>query len=958
MPDYMELLAENKALSEEVKRLRAENAEMKARLGIVEPQLTESGATDHALQKDHLINKFSTPEEKIALFKSLFVGRMDVFARRWYGVTSGKSGYQPVCGNEWDDELCDKKKYKCSACPNRKLLSLTDQDLYRHLAGKDSYARDVVGVYPMLTDETCAFCCVDFDDDGFKEAANAYHSVCTANGVPAYIERSRSGEGAHIWIFFDSPIPAKTARQLVSGLLTQTMEQNKSVDFTSYDRILPNQDTLPAGGFGNLIALPLQGHARKNGNSLFVDESFTPFADQWAFLSGIQRIDSGIVDALAARICKPSELGALVSESDETPWKQKAKQVTALDFGGSLTVICADMIYISAEQLTAQTRNAILRLASFKNPDYYRTQAMRMPVYNKPRVICCAESRDGYIALPRGCLSALTELLDQSGVIYEVRNETNAGISIPVSFNGKLREEQQKAADALLQEEIGVLSATTAFGKTVVASYLIGERKTNTLILVHTQALMEQWKKSLEQFLTFDITPPEQKKGRGRKKAWSPVGQLGAGKDTLHGMVDIAVMQSLISNNEVKSVVKDYGMVIVDECHHVSAVNFETVLKKVNAKYVYGLTATPTRQDGHHPIIFMQCGPIRYRVDAKEQAKKRDFSHFLVPRFTSFRKNYEPGTMITQIYTDLMKSELRNGLIISDALKNIERGRKPIILTERKEHAKALKELLTGKCQNVIVLTGAASAKEKRETMQALDAIPDEEPLIVIATGKYVGEGFDYPRLDTLFLALPIAWKGKVAQYAGRLHRNYPGKKEVLIYDYADIHIPVLERMYQKRLKSYAAIGYQVKYDSDLTAAPDIIYDGKSFYPVYLQDLKSAAKETLVVSPFMRKSRLKQLLPVFAEAIQNGVTVTVVTRPVEDYSGENVRLTKDNLQMLESVGVKIIQRSSFHQKFTIMDNKTVWYGSVNFLSFGTNEESVMRFESYDLAGVLSDTVVG
>ena len=957
MLTYEELLAENRRLSEEVSKLKAENSELKAKLGITVASSVKFLQPDEGVEEKTIVNKYSAPEKKIALFSSLFAGRTDVFARRWYGVASGKSGYQPVCGNEWDEALCDKKKYKCSACPNRKLLPLTDGDLFAHLAGKDKYARDVVGVYPMLTDEACAFCCVDFDDEDYKTASIAFQSACTGNGVSSYVERSRSGEGAHVWIFFETPIPAKTARQLISGLLTHAMALNKQISFSSYDRILPNQDTMPAGGFGNLIALPLQGMARKSGNSLFVDETFTPFEDQWAFLSGVRKIGAASVEALISQICKPTELGALVSESDEAPWKQSPKALTAMDFGGSVTITHANMLYVPAEQLSPQGRNAILRLASFKNPDFYRTQAMRMPVYNKPRVICCAEKQDGFLAVPRGCLPALTALLENSGVIYEIQNETNAGTPIPVRFAGELREEQKPAAQALLEDQLGVLSATTAFGKTVLAAYLISERKTNTLVLVHTQALMEQWKKSLEQFLRFDVTPPEPKKGRGKKTAWSPVGQLGAGKNTLHGVVDIAVMQSLISGNDVKPLVKDYGMVIVDECHHVSAVNFEAILKEVTAKYVYGLTATPTRQDGHHPVIFMQCGPIRYRVDAKVQAEKRDFEHFLVPRFTSFRKSYEPGTMISQIYSDLAQSEVRNGVIVSDVLKSVETGRTPIILTERKEHANMLRELLTGKCKNVIVLTGAASAKEKRETIQELNAIPAKEPMIVIATGKYVGEGFDYPRLDTLFLALPIAWKGKVAQYAGRLHRNYPGKKEVLIYDYVDIHIPVLERMYQKRLKSYAAIGYQVKTDTDMSAAPDVIYDGKSFYPVFLRDLKTADREILIVSPFMRKNRLKQLLPVFTEAVQRGVSVSVVTRPPEDFTGENAVLTKENLQTLESAGVKVILKSSFYQKFTVLDNKTVWYGSVNFLSFGTNEESIMRFDSFDLAGVLADTVL-
>ncbi len=957
MLTFDELLAENRRLSEEIWKLKAENSELKAKLGITAAPSDESVKPDVCAPEKQIVNKYSAPEEKIALFRALFAGRTDVFARRWYGVNSGKSGYQPVCGNEWNETLCDKKKNKCSACPNRKLLPLTDGDLFAHLAGKDKYARDVVGVYPMLADETCAFCCVDFDDEGYKTAAIAFQTVCTENDVPAYVERSRSGEGAHVWTFFETPVSAKMARLLVSGLLTFAMAQNKQISFSSYDRILPNQDTMPSGGFGNLIALPLQGLARKAGNSLFVDESFTPFEDQWSFLSGVRKIDAASVESLISHICKPTELGALVSESDEAPWKQTPKALTSMDFGGDVSITYADMIYVPAAQLSPQGRNAILRLASFKNPDFYRTQAMRMPVYNKPRVICCAENRGGFIAVPRGCLTALTALLEGSGALYEIQDETNAGAPIPVSFIGALREEQKPVAQALLEEQIGVLSAATAFGKTVLAAYLIGERKTNTLVLVHTQALKEQWEKSLEQFLRFDVTPPEPKKGRGRKAAWSPIGQLGAGKNTLHGMVDIAVMQSLVSGNGVNSLVKEYGMVIVDECHHVSAVNFEAILKEVTAKYVYGLTATPTRQDGHHPIIFMQCGPIRYRVDAKAQAEKRDFDHFLVPRFTSLRKAYDAGTMISQIYSDLARSEARNGLIVSDVLKSVESGRTPIILTERKGHADTLRELLAGRCKNVIMLTGAASAKGKREAIRGLNAIPTDEPLIVIATGKYAGEGFDYPRLDTLFLALPIAWKGKVAQYAGRLHRVFPGKKEVLIYDYADIHIPVLERMYQKRLKSYAAIGYQVKTDTDLPVKPDVIYDGKSFYPVFLQDLKAADREILIVSPFMRKNRLKQLLPIFTETVQKGVSVSVVTRPPEDFDGENAALTKENLQVLIAAGIKVMLKSSFHQKFTILDNKTVWYGSVNFLSFGANEESIMRFESSDLAGVLADTVL-
>ena len=540
-------------------------------------------------------------------------------------------------------------------------------------------------------------------------------------------------------------------------------------------------------------------------------------------------------------------------------------------------------------------------------------------------------------------------------VSFDIVDKTNTGNNTPIEFNGKLREEQSDAARELLEHNTGVLSATTAFGKTVIAAYLASQIKTSTLILVHTQALMMQWKKSLEQFLTFDITPPEPHKGRGRKKAWSPVGLLGAGKDTLNGIVDVAVMQSLIDGDEVKELVRNYGMIIVDECHHVSAVNFEKILKYVNAKYVYGLTATPTRQDGHHPIIFMQCGPIRYRVDAKEQAEKRAFEHYLIPRFTSFRNIADDN--ITSLYKKLMYDEMRNSLIVKDVITAIDSGRTPIILTERREHVALLAELLLGHCDNLIQIIGTTSAKIRRETLEQLERIPENESLIVIATGRYVGEGFDYPRLDTLFLALPISWKGKVAQYAGRLHRNYPGKTEVQVYDYIDIHIPVLERMYQKRVKSYSSIGYKTKITTASTASPDLIYDGKTFYPVFCRDIETTKNEILIVSPFMRKARLTQMLKILSPLLLKNVSVVIVTRPPEDFKDKNKNIVIDCTEQLNQYGIKVIYKSDFHQKFAIIDQSIVWYGSVNFLSFGTHEESIMRFENSDVAHQLMDTIL-
>lgn len=945
LKQYNILLCENKELKIQINKLRKRlglSAETEKKQAFIAP-----GAT---------INRSSSASEKISVYRSLFRGREDVFARRWYSKMTEKSGYQPVCENEWCDGLCDKRKYKCSVCPNRKLSPIKDSDIYKHLEGKDYYGRDVIGIYPMLIDETCHFLCVDFDDKEYEKDVLAFCEICDELKVPAYTERSRSGCGAHVWIFFVAPVPAAMARRLGSLILTKAMKHRSELSFSSYDRLFPNQDTMPNGGFGNLIALPLQGKARKQGNSVFVDRNFNSYPDQWAYLSGIRKLDITSIEEILNEASQNDILGTLIDESPEKPWETEQRAILSKnDFPDTLDVIRSNMLYIPKAGLSANAQNQIKRLAAFKNPDFYKAQAMRLPIYDKPRIICTADMTQSYIGIPRGCETALCDMLTDKVDELNIVDKTNCGEIIPVEFNGKLRDEQEVAADELLKYNIGVLSATTAFGKTVIASYIIGQRKTNTLIFVHTQALMQQWKKSLEQFLKFDIMPPETQKGIGRKKTWSPVGMIGAGKDTLNGIVDIAVMQSLVDGAEARELVRNYGMIIVDECHHVSAVNFEKILKYANAKHVYGLTATPARQDGHHPIIFMQCGPIRYRVDAKTQAEKRSFEHYLIPRFTSFRNISDDN--ITTLYKKLSEDTARNNLIINDAVLAIKNHRTPIILTERREHVAKLTEMLKLYCDNVVSIVGTASVKSRRETLERLEKITKDESLVIIATGRYVGEGFDYPRLDTLLLALPIAWKGKVAQYVGRLHRDYPGKSEVQVYDYIDIHVPVLERMYQKRVKSYSSIGYKTKISTDVGVSPDLIYDGKSFYPVFCKDIEFAENEIIIVSPFMRKSRVTQVLKVLSPAAMNNVSITIVTRPPEDFKDKNKQIVIDCSEQLKQYGIKVLYKSNFHQKFAIIDQFAVWYGSVNFLSFGTNEESIMRFENGDVARQLIDTIL-
>ncbi|MGM9699391.1 MAG: TOTE conflict system archaeo-eukaryotic primase domain-containing protein [Prevotella sp.] len=889
-------------------------------------------------------------QEKVELFQSLFKGRKDVFAKRWYSDTTKKSGYQPVCEREWNREFCDKRKYKCSECPNRKFAPLLYEHIFNHLAGKDAYGRDVVGLYPILNDNTCYFLCTDFDDKscehGYQNDVLAFAGVCKEWGVPCYVERSRSGNGAHVWVFFDTAITAIKARQLGKSILSEAMNKEVHLSFKSYDRFFPNQDTLPDGGLGNLVALPLQGQARRNGNSVFVDENFKPYPDQWRFLLSIQKLSEATVDVILQK--HASTLGELTKSSEGKPWETpKSETIDQSDFPPNIMLIKANMLYIPLTCLSAKAVNYFKRMAAFHNPEFYAKQGMRLSTYDVPRIISCSELTDNYIALPRGCEDDVVDLLEANNVEYFIDDKTCHGRAINVSFKGELRKEQQQATSSMSLHPVGTLSATTAFGKTVFAIAMIAQRKVNTLILVHRKSLLDQWKKQLKDFL--EIREVVDDKSKRRKRYLSPIGELCSGKDTLHGVIDIALIQSCLGNNEVKSFVRDYGMVIVDECHHVSSVSFEQVLKQVNAHYVYGLTATPIRKDGHQPIIFMQCGKIRYTADAKSQMDRQNFVRTLVPRFTSFRNVLPDTKTYTQTIEALSTDKMRNNLIIEDVKTVIEEGRTPIILTNLTSHVRILTELLQPHAMHVVSLVGADSAKEKRMAMEKLENIPASDTLVIVATGKYIGEGFDYPRLDTLFLALPISWKGNIAQYAGRLHRDYDGKNEVRIYDYVDIRIPLCDSMYRKRLRGYASVGYGVPKPTDGNSAPkpELIYDGHTFSGPFHQDLL-AAKQSIVIS--CQKIKFKyapRLLYLLRELMANGIEIVVRVKE-QGYSD----------QELVAYGIEVRYDENLSVQGTIIDKSTVWYGSINFFGYNTEDNNVIRIVDSSIANELLDVIYG
>jgi superfamily II DNA or RNA helicase len=738
-------------------------------------------------------------EEKIRLFRSLFKGREDVYPRRWES-RNGKSGYSPVCAHEWDRTLCQKPRIKCRECLNRSYLPLTDKVIHEHLIGKH-----VIGVYPLIEGDYCWFLAIDFDKSTWKHNATVFTGTCREYEIPYSLERSRSGNGCHIWIFFSEPIPAQIARNLGTLILTRSIERCHTIALDSYDRIFPNQDTLPKGGFGNLIALPLQKSARAKSNTEFLDNDFLPYPDQWDYLSKVRRLSNGQIDQLLQSHPSTLSMPQLPEFEDGiegNPWilkleNRRKNNLSVLTFPDTIEIIQGNKIYIRKEGLPEEILGKLIMMAAFQNPEFYRAQAMRMSTFGKPRIIGCAEQSTQYVALPRGCLEEAVKLFEDCGITVKIKDERYAGKPLNVSFVGNLKVFQEHGLNILLEHDIGVLSAPTGFGKTVLAAKLISERNVNVLILVHRKHLLDQWRAQLSLFLNRPL---------------SEIGYIGGGKNNTNGFLDVGLLQSINRKGHVRDFVREYGHVVVDECHHISAFSFEQVLKEVRAKFVLGLTATPVRKDGHHPIILMQCGPIRLQLSSRRFSAEQPFQHIVVPRKTDFTLPLvDADTGIQEIYSLLVKDVQRNNLIFNDILSSLEKGSTPLVLTERKEHLEYFANRLRGFAKNIVVLQGGMSQKAHTEMYSKLSNLGESEERVILATGRYAGEGFDYSKLDTLFLTMPISWRGTLKQYVGRLHRGHPGKETIRVYDYVDDNVAMLRRMFSKRIRGYKSLGYTIE---------------------------------------------------------------------------------------------------------------------------------------------------
>lgn len=947
-------------------------------------KLRQSGSKDafDPEQGKRIIHPQAITENMANQFFSMFWGRQDVYAKRSVNKETGKAAYYPQCNNFWTN-VCHKKikdGINCKDCKNRSYKTITKKDILNHLQGNAYNASDVIGVYPLLSNGTCRFMVFDFDnhdkdaeekdfansDDTWVEEVESMREICVLNGIEPLVERSRSGRGAHVWIFFDKPIDASFVRKFGFALLDKGAEQINLKSFKYYDRMLPAQDSLPEdSAVGNLIALPLQGKALQDGNSAFIDGNWNAYPNQWETLFNKPRLSQGFLEEKIKEWSNIiDDIAANAAESDrEKPWN-RMQHFNKNDVEGKLHIILSNGIYVDNTNLKAAMQNRIRRMAAISNPVFYKNQAIGTSNYDTARWIYLGKDHlSGYIQIPRGLQDELWENIKQADIDYEMEDERQQGRKINVDFKGELRPEQDKALKELIKYDNGILHAATAFGKTVVSSAIIAQKKINTLIILESSALIEQWKEALEKFLNINEGLPtyETKTGRVRKRK-SLIGTLQGAHDSMTGIIDIAMAGSLCKKGKYHKMMNEYGLVLIDECHHSASETIANVLKEVKAKYVYGVTATPKRGDGLEKINYMLIGPIRYSYTAKEKAKEQGMQHLVYPRFT---RTVPPRGVITdkmhpnEAYEIIHNNDVRDEQIIEDVKNCVAAGRTPVVLSRYKDHSEKFYERLKSYADHVFLMTGNNSKKEHRKILEQMHQVDKNESLILIATGSLVGEGFDFPRLDTLFMATPVSFRGVVEQYAGRLNRDYAGKENVIIYDYVDNHIPMFNNMYMKRLKAYKQIGYEFG-DGLQTVKQTVnaIYDGNNYSENYHKDLLDSNKNIIISSPVISGSKVYELINMLKEKQMSGVQVTIVTWTPDSYGFGDAAYWMQLHEDMRRAGFYIRTVEEYCDRFAVIDQEVVWYGNINLLAKSKIDDSIMRVRSKEIASELMEIIFG
>lgn len=854
-------------------------------------------------------------DEKINVFLDYFKCRTDIYAERYFSKKKQNWGWTPACDNNFR-EFCPKRngKFNCFKCEYQAFSKLTPQVLKNHFQGK----HPGIGLYPMFDDSTCAFLAIDFDDDHWMDEMRSVYEEALKNKIYPVMERSQSGCGGHLWFFFAEPLKALTARRLSEYLLREAMKRNRNIRFSSFDRMFPNQDYIPQDGKGNLIAAPLRYDAFMKGNSAFINTSQQVIDSQIEYLASIPKITQEEIDALLSAQWNNDYF----FDEDQLSLSLTTEVKYVRDLYGSIS----SCIALKKEHMNVVTRNILLRCASMYNPKYYELQRLHKPIYINgefTRILSYYEEDDRYLYLPRGILPVIQKAMPEAH--FHLEDKTVTGTVIDVEFKKSLRDNQKEAAEVLLKNQMGILQAAPGFGKTVIGIYLIAKRKTSTLILVDSKEIQEQWAERIEEFLEY----PKPKKKKDRF-----VCKYNGTSKKLNGNIDIVMVRSLKNRDDLSDLLKNYGLTIIDECHHVACDSFLHVMRNVSSRYIYGLSATPKRDDGLFKVITMYCGPIRKKISRESVKSSYTFTQYLIPRYSNhsiLQKDYTYNDMCAE----LMKDQARNFMIIKDVMNEYRNHSNIIILTERIEHLTILFEMLEKACDDVYMLSGSVSKKERKTTLSEVRS--SERQYILLATSKLLGEGFDLPSLNCLFLVLPISAETRITQYTGRIHRAYEGKDIVKVYDYVDAQIPMAQSMYYKRLKQYQKEGYFIPSEKNDDTIDRILYEKDTYEKTLLKDINDADKEIVIFTVSLTPSKVRKYYPDLQKAAKNGRKVYIILSSAKSYDSELI-------DYLHGAGTEITYTN--HTKhFVIIDRNIIWncsfdlFGIVPAQGFATRDEN-------------------
>ena len=943
--------------------------------------LEESSAPDdYDEDQGARILPFNPTDDDAKVFFSYFWGRMDVYARR------GKNGgYFPQCSAWRDNPLCPKKenpKLFCDEdCKYKIWRPLELWMILQHLRGKKEDCTDVLGVYPLFPDNTCRFLVFDFDnheknayknddantDDLWKSEVDALRRICEINHIDVLVERSRSGRGAHLWIFFNTHVPAALARSFGYALLDHGASSINLPSFKYYDRMYPSQDVLSK--LGNLVALPLQGRALKQGNSAFIDTSWNAYPDQWRKLRSVHKLSGEEVEEYLQRwgvesLLQPSTTKYAKGNYQVRPWKTDDIFHFEDVIGEALHIVLDNGVFVDTLNLLPRLQNQIKGLATIDNPEFYKNRLAGRSNYYNLRTISTWSETNGYIRVPLGLLETICNKAKESGVKVDILDKRCHGTPIRVRFKGELRLQQEFAAAKLEKYENGILNAPTAFGKTVLAAYMISQRKVNTLILLENTDHIPQWIKEFDKFLEIDEIPPTYYTPSGRKKTRdSVIGTLKSGIDKSTGIIDFALIGSAYHKGKYFPNIDSYGMVLVDECHHIASTQGQALMQRIRAKYIYGLSATPSRSDQLDEIITMLLGPIRHKYTAKEQADEQGLDRFVIPRFTRVVNITGEQLDIHKADDLIAENTVRNEQIVRDTIQAVSDGRTPVILTKLKKHAELLKSRLEGRADYVFLIYGGQSENLNQEYKEKMLSLPREKTMILIATGQKVGEGFNFPRLDTLMLAAPIKFEGRLTQYVGRLNRIYEGKQDVMVYDYVDTHISFFDRQYKNRLSVYKKLGYRVLSGPIAAKQQQVntIYDRRDYMETFERDLVESNQEIVIASPGLLRSKVERFIRLVKPRQEAGVSVTVITLHPENEGFEDTIELYIMIEEMKNNGIIVRLNAEETEHYAVIDRSLVWHGGMNLLGKADAWDNLIRVENVQAAAELlemSEEAVG